>query len=113
MLCSYLNGYLNLHFALQEPQVYVMMFNRRPLAPCSLAEVEQNTAYAQLLRIFQDGLLSGEFRSANGAGWQELAYACWSLLHGLSMLRLTLMSQVTDDIDSLHESAFHLPALLS
>ncbi len=101
-------GKVYMHFALQEPQLYVMMFNRKPLAPCSLAEVEQNTAYAQLVQIFQDGLLSEEFHPANGAGWQELAYACWSLMHGLSMLRLTLMSQVTDDIDSLHEKAFQV-----
>jgi AcrR family transcriptional regulator len=101
-------GKVYMHFALQEPQVYVMMFNRRPLAPCPLTEVEQNTAYAQLVHILQDGLLSGEFRSASGAGWEELAYACWSLLHGLSMLRLTLMSQVTDDIDSLHDRAFQV-----
>jgi AcrR family transcriptional regulator len=99
-------GKVYMHFALQEPQLYVMMFNHRPLAPCPLTEVEQNTAYSQLVQILQDGLLSGEFRSASGAGWQELAYASWSLIHGLSMLRLTLMSQVTDDIDSLHERAF-------
>lgn len=99
-------GNVYLQFALQEPHVYVMMFNRIPLAPCSLAEVEQRSAYAQLVHIFQDGLLSGELCSANGAGWQELAYACWSLLHGLAMLRLTLMSQVTDDMDIFQERAF-------
>ncbi len=101
-------GKVYMHFALQEPQLYMMMFNCRPPAPYPLSEVEQNTAYSQLVQIFQDGLLSGELRSASGAGWQELAYACWSLLHGLSMLRLTLMSQITDDIDSLHERAFQV-----
>jgi AcrR family transcriptional regulator len=101
-------GNVYLHFALQEPQLYVMMFNRKPPALCSLSEIEQNTAYAQLVQIFQDGLHSGELRSASGASWQELAYTCWSLLHGLSMLRLTLVSQVTDDIDRLHERAFQL-----
>lgn len=99
-------GKVYMHFALQEPQIYIMMFNCLPPAPYPLSEVEQNTAYAQLLQIFRDGLLSGEFHSANGASSEELAYACWSLLHGLSMLRLTLMSQVIDDIDRLHEQAF-------
>jgi AcrR family transcriptional regulator len=101
-------GTVYMHFALQEPQLYMMMFNHRPPAPCPLTEVEQNTAYAQLVQILQDGLRSGEFYSACGAGWEELAYACWSLLHGLSMLRLTVMSQVTDDIDGLHERAFQV-----
>jgi AcrR family transcriptional regulator len=101
-------GKVYMQFALQEPQVYVMMFNCKPLAPYPLSEVEENTAYVQLMQIFRDGLLSGEFRSASGAGWRELAYACWSLMHGLSMLRLTLMSQVTEDIDGLHERAFQV-----
>lgn len=99
-------GKVYMHFALQEPQLYLMMFNHKPLFPLPLTEVEQNTAYSQLLQILQDGLLSGEFRSAGGAGARELAYTSWSLMHGLSMLRLTLMNQVAEDIDSIHERAF-------
>lgn len=99
-------GNVYLQFAKQEPHVYLMLFNRIPLAPCSLAEVEQRSAYAQLVHIFQDGLLSGELCSANGAGWRELAYTCWSLLHGLATLRLTVMSKVTDDMDIFQERAF-------
>lgn len=98
-------GKTYMHFAVQEPQVYLMMFNHKPLAPCSITEIEQNIAYYKLVQILQDGLSSGEFRSASGAGSQELAYIAWSLMHGLSMLRLTLMSQVTEDIDSIHERA--------
>ena len=99
-------GKVYMQFALQEPQLYLMMFNHRSLSPFPLSEVEQNTAYSKLVQIFEDGLLAGEFRSASGAGSQELAYTGWSLMHGLSMLRLTLMSQVTEDIDSIHERAF-------
>lgn len=100
------SGKVYMNFAIQEPQLYLMMFNHRSLSPFPLTEVEQNTAYSLLMRIFHDGLLSGEFRSARGAGVHELAYTSWSLMHGLSMLRLTLMSQVTEDIDSIHERAF-------
>ncbi|HEY0754209.1 MAG TPA: TetR/AcrR family transcriptional regulator, partial [Ktedonobacteraceae bacterium] len=100
-------GKVYMHFAFQEPQLYMMMFNHQPLSSFPFTEVEQNTAYAQLVQILQDGLLSGEVHSASGAGWQELAYASWSLMHGLSMLRLTLMSQTTEeDIDQLHARAF-------
>jgi len=99
-------GKVYMHFALQEPQLYLMMFHHQPLTPVQLTDVEQNTAYDKLLKILQDGLLSGEFRSASGASAQELAYTSWSLMHGLSMLRLTLMSLVTEDIDSIHERAF-------
>jgi AcrR family transcriptional regulator len=99
-------GKVYMHFALQEPQLYLMMFNCKSLDPFPLTEVEQNTAYSKLLQIFQDGLLSGEFHPARGANSQELAYTSWSLMHGLSMLRLTLMSQVTEDIDRIHERAF-------
>ncbi len=99
-------GKAYMHFALQEPQLYLMMFNHKPLSPLPLTEVEQNTAYSQLVQILKDGLLSGEFHSASGAGWQELAYTSWSLMHGLAMLRLTLVSCTTEDIDSIHERAF-------
>jgi AcrR family transcriptional regulator len=101
-------GKTYMHFALQEPQVYLMMFNHKPPAPCSITEIEQNMAYDKLVQILQDGLVSGEFHSASGAGPQELAYAGWSLMHGLSMLRLTLMSQVIEDIDNIHERAFQV-----
>ena len=99
-------GKVYMQFALQEPQLYVMMFNHKLHTSFSLTEVEQNTAYSQLVQILQDGLQSGEFRSASGAGSRELAYTSWSLMHGLSMLRLTLLSHVTEDIDSIHERAF-------
>ncbi len=99
-------GTVYMQFALQEPQIYLMMFNHKPFSPFPLTEVEQNTAYYQLLQILEAGLLSGEFRLASGAGARELAYASWSLMHGLSMLRLTLMSKLTEDIDSIHERAF-------
>ena len=99
-------GKVYMQFALQEPQLYLMMFNHRPLSSFPFSEIEQNTAYAKLVQIFQDGFLGGEFRSASGAGSRELAYTGWSLMHGLSMLRLTLMSCVTEDIDSMHERAF-------
>lgn len=98
-------GKVYMQFALQEPQLYLMMFNHKPLFPSSIAEVEQNTAYSQLVQILQDGLVSGEIRSASGAGSRELAYASWSLMHGLSMLRLTLMNSCTEDIDRIHERA--------
>jgi AcrR family transcriptional regulator len=101
-------GHAYLHFAVQEPQLYLMMFNRKPTDPCALADIEQNTAYAELLTIFENGFHTGEFHSPTGSGWKEEAYTCWSMLHGLSMLRLTLMNKVTDDIDLLHEKAFHL-----
>ncbi len=99
-------GKVYMRFALQEPQLYMLMFGHKSSTPYPPAKIEQNTAYAQLVQIFQDGLRSGEFRSASGAGWRELAYASWSLMHGLSMLRLTLMSQATDDIDVFHERVF-------
>jgi AcrR family transcriptional regulator len=101
-------GKTYMHFALQEPQVYLMIFNHKPLIPCSIAEVEQNIAYYKLVQILQDGLASGEFRSASGAEAPELAYTAWSLMHGLSMLRLTLMNLVTEDIDSIHERALEV-----
>jgi AcrR family transcriptional regulator len=99
-------GKTYMHFALQEPQLYLMMFNHKPFSPFPLTDIEQNTAYYKLLQILQDGLLSGAFRSASGAGAQELAYMSWSLMHGLSMLRLTLMSQITEDPDNIQERAF-------
>ncbi len=99
-------GKVYMQFALQEPQLYLMMFNHKAFSPFPLSAIEQNSAYAKLIQILQDGLLAGEFRSASGASSQELAYTSWSLMHGLSMLRLTLMNQITDDIDSIHERAF-------
>ncbi len=99
-------GKTYIQFALQEPQIYLLMFNHKPPEPCSITDVGQNIAYYKLIQILQDGLTSGEFRSASEAGAQELAYIAWSLMHGLAMLRLTLMSQVLEDIDSINVTTF-------
>jgi AcrR family transcriptional regulator len=101
-------GRMYMHFAVQEPQLYLMMFNHRNAPSLSLADIEQVTAYAQLTRIVKDGLRSGEFHATNGAGWRELAYTSWSLMHGLSMLRLTLMNQINENVESLNERAFQV-----
>jgi AcrR family transcriptional regulator len=97
-----------LHFARQEPQIYLLMFTCTPLQAISYAELSGNLAYYQLLQVFQEGVQSGEFRPSAEVGPMDLAYTAWAFVHGLAMLQLTLMHHAQEDIEEVHDRAVQL-----
>jgi len=53
-----------------------------------------------LLTIVRAGLESGEFKAPANLDSDQLAYSLWALMHGLAVLRLTRLSNATEDIDA-------------
>jgi AcrR family transcriptional regulator len=96
-------GMAYLNFARQNPQLYLLMFNRVPSqtteAP-GLVHLTANTAFAELLAIIRSGVESGVFKVTPGGSVEQLAYSSWAHVHGLAMLRLTLLSTTFEDIDA-------------
>lgn len=45
-----------------------------------------------LLNAIQAGIDSGDFHTRPNFGLQEMAYAAWSMVHGIAMLRLTILT---------------------
>lgn len=99
------SGMAYLDFAKQNPQLYLLMFNRVPPQPAEAQKPERrmtNSAFAALLEIVRAGVESGAFKSTPNVSVEQLAYSNWAHVHGLAMLRLTLLSTTTEDIDALN-----------
>jgi AcrR family transcriptional regulator len=104
------SGQAYLDFARRNPQLYLLMFHRVPPEPAEsrtlaqfLGYLAENSAFAILLAIIRDGVQSGVFKHVPKLGVEKMAYSCWAYLHGLAMLRLTLLSRKIEDIDEANQ----------
>jgi AcrR family transcriptional regulator len=92
-----------LDFARQHSQLYLLMFNSAPpqiWQGRGLQHLSTNSAYSKLLAIVRAGVESGEFSAASGLDIEQLTYSIWALMHGLAALRLTRLSNASEDIDA-------------
>jgi AcrR family transcriptional regulator len=99
------SGMAYLDFARQNPQLYLLMFNRVPAQAEEARKPERrvtNSAFAALVEIVRAGVESGAFKSTPNVSVEQLAYSNWAHVHGLAMLRLTLLSATTEDVDTLN-----------
>ncbi|MBA2680622.1 MAG: TetR/AcrR family transcriptional regulator [Ktedonobacteraceae bacterium] len=91
-LLSY--GHMYLEFAHMHPQLYLLTFGRKAehVNPTNL----DGNPYSLLLQIVEEGLAEGVFVPRPDFGLHEMAFGCWSLVHGIAMLRLTLPSMAEE-----------------
>lgn len=84
-------GHMYLEFARMHPQLYLLIFGRKAVQvkPTNLEE----NPYSLLLKIVEEGLAEGLFMPRPGFGLHEMTFGCWSLVHGMAMLRLTMYSE--------------------
>jgi AcrR family transcriptional regulator len=81
-------GLAYIHFGLENPELYQVMFSNTPQIS-SYADIDvPETSFPILLQAIQRGLASGEFQARQGFGLYEMAYAAWTLVHGMVMLRI-------------------------
>ena len=85
-LQSYGHAYLD--FARTHPELYLLIFGRKA-TPNKLTDPEE-TPYDLLQQIIEEGIVSGTFAPHLGFGLNEMTFGCWSLVHGIAMLRLTM-----------------------
>lgn len=92
-------------FAMANPQHYLLMFNTVSLGG-ALDEVgAEASSFGILLAAIQRGIEAGAFKARPGFGQWEMAYAAWSLVHGIAMLRLTFLSGASLDFETSDEQA--------
>ena len=80
-------GYAYLEFARTHPQLYLVIFGRK-ITDMKLNDSEE-TPYDLLRQIVQEGITAGSFVPRPDFGPDEMAFGCWSLVHGITMLHLT------------------------
>lgn len=99
-------GIAYIGFALAHPDYFLLMFTVAPppnSGPQSEATVKdaltaEGSAYRILVQAIQRGLDAGVFRTRPGFGLDEMAYAAWTLVHGVAMLRTTALRHYPTDL---------------
>jgi len=87
-LLAYGQSYLE--FARTHPALYLLTFGRK-LSHSVLADPEKTpSTYGLLLQLIREGIEAGDFVPRPDFGLQEMAFGCWSLVHGIAMLRLVM-----------------------
>ncbi len=87
-LLAYGQSYLE--FARTHADLYLLTFGRK-LAHSVLADPEKTpSTYSLLLQLVRAGIEAGDFVPRPDFGLQEMAFGCWSLVHGIAMLRLVM-----------------------
>lgn len=87
-------GLAYIDFAVRNPDYFLLMFTTRTLPESAVTEmISQDSAYHVLLNSLQRGIDAGLFKTRNDFGLQQMAYTAWSLVHGISMLRVTYLDE--------------------
>ncbi len=106
-------GKAYVHFALDYPDYFLLIFTAAPptaMADAAGGEVEallrqEGSAYGILLHAIQRGIDEGVFFTRPGFGLDEMAYAAWTLVHGIAMLRITALRPYPVDLEAMDDQA--------
>jgi AcrR family transcriptional regulator len=91
-------GLAYIDFATRNPDYFLLMFTVRTLPESAvIGMVSEESAYQVLLDSLQRGIDAGLFKTRDGFGLPEMAYTAWSLVHGISMLRVMHLDQDAAD----------------
>jgi AcrR family transcriptional regulator len=106
-------GMAYIHFALEHPDYFLLMFTVAP--PPEMAELpeeavkavmqQEGSAYGILVQGIRRGIESGVFVARPGFGLDEMAYAAWTLVHGIAMLRTTALRGYPVDLEAADHQA--------
>jgi AcrR family transcriptional regulator len=103
-------GMAYIRFAVQNPDYFLLMFTHsaRLLAPQTSLEqfpsagmMGESSSFPILVQAVQRGLENGTFRDEPGYGLTQIAYATWALVHGIAMLRITILRDYTELFDEI------------
>lgn len=82
-------GLAYIDFALWHPEHYRLMFTKEITASNEDdMQDSDDSAFTVLVAVIQHGIDLGLFHVRPGFGLQEMAYAAWTQVHGIAMLRL-------------------------
>jgi AcrR family transcriptional regulator len=83
-------GQAYVDFAVAEPNVFKLMFAYVAPNPPDAAMLSEASSYRLLLGAIERGIEAGVFKPRRGFGLKEMAFAAWSMVHGISMLRISM-----------------------
>ncbi len=90
-------GMTYIEYAKKHPQEYYLMFN---MAPSHATSGEQRTlAMQMLLQIVEMGIGRGEIVVEPPYDAKAIAYHCWTTVHGIATLQMTVLRDDADEQD--------------
>lgn len=101
-------GLAYIDFAVKNPDFFLLMFTTVPLASGSADDPEgkeppdtldRDSTFTILLRGIQRCVDEGIFPTRPGFAALEMAYGAWSIVHGISMLRITTLRNYPQDFE--------------
>jgi AcrR family transcriptional regulator len=93
-LLSY--GHAYLEFARTHPQLYLLIFGHKTTQEEMTGTEKTPSAYDLLQQLVRDCIAVNILVPRPDFGLQEMTFGCWSLVHGIAMLRLTVHDIVWD-----------------
>lgn len=81
-------GQVYVDFAAANPALFRLMFSNIPAEPPDPALISNRSSYLVLIEAIQRGIASGVFLQREGFGLHEMAFAAWSMVHGIAMLQM-------------------------
>jgi AcrR family transcriptional regulator len=98
-------GLAYIAFALNNPDHYLLMFTNVPAKTQLEDMLSEGSSFPILLQAIQRGIDARVFKTRAGFGLHEMAYAAWSLVHGISMLRITYLGEFPLDFTAADRAA--------
>ncbi len=97
-----------LDFATQNPQYYQLIINSAGGGPNSLEEFKKDPNFVGLLEFVEAAVAAGEFELPEGYTPFHLALLSWFIVHAISMLQVTMMSQCTEEFKAASLEVIHM-----
>jgi AcrR family transcriptional regulator len=98
-------GLAYINFALSNPEYYLLMFTNVPTKSTREDMLSEGSSYPILLQAIARGIDARVFKTRPDFGLQEMAYAAWSLVHGISMLRVIYLGEFPMDFSAADRQA--------
>lgn len=89
-----------IQFASQYPEYYLLLMDTTETGPDSMQEFVQLPNFIGLQQFAEAILASGEFELPEGYNAYHLALLSWFVVHGISLLRLTMMNKCQDEFET-------------
>lgn len=97
------SGHSYLAFAEAYPEHYLLVFNSPALQPGGLDDMIQDPRFSGLIAIVRGGVEEGYFKLPEGYTPESMAIHLWVSVHGIVMLRFTIMKEHREEFSRLAE----------
>ncbi len=93
-------GLAYIDFAVTNPDHFMLMFASGLEAPAEIQDRPEESSFDILVSAIARGVEAGVFLPREGFGLMDMAFMAWSVVHGISVLRVTQFSQLPYDFSA-------------